>query len=43
MLNTNLSQTHHSIKELELSKNDLKVKLNKSIKEIENASKQAKN
>ena len=42
MLNTNLSQTHHSIKELELSKNDLKVKLNKSIKEIENASKQAK-
>lgn len=42
MLNTNLSQTHHSIKELELSKNELKTKLNKSIKEIELSSKQAK-
>jgi pyridoxine 5-phosphate synthase len=42
MLNTNLSQTHHTIKELELSKNELKTKLNKSIKEIENSSKLAK-
>mgnify|MGYP000358444082 FL=1 len=42
MLNTNLSQTHHTIKELELSKNELKTKLNKSIKEIEVSSKLAK-
>ena len=42
MLHTNLSQTHHSIKELELSKNELKSKLDKSIKEIEKASKLAK-
>ena len=42
MLNTNLSQTHHTIKELELSKSELKTKLNKSIKEIESASKLAK-
>ena len=42
MLYTNLSQTHHSIKELELSKNELKTKLNKSIKEIETSSKLAK-
>uniref|UniRef100_UPI0040488909 pyridoxine 5'-phosphate synthase n=1 Tax=Aliarcobacter sp. TaxID=2321116 RepID=UPI0040488909 len=42
MLNTNLSQTHHTIKELELSKKELKDKLKKSIKEIENSSKFAK-
>lgn len=42
MLYTNLSQTHHTIKELELSKKDLKDKLKKSIKEIENSSKFAK-
>ena len=37
MLHSNLSQTHHSIKELELSKSELKTKLDKSIKEIEKA------
>jgi len=42
MLHTNLSQTHHSIKELELKKSELKHKLEKSIKEIENSSKYAK-
>ena len=42
MLYTNLSQTHHTIKELELSKKELKDKLKKSIKEIENSSKFAK-
>ena len=42
MLNTNLSNTHHSIKELELSKQELKTKLLKSVKEIENSSKLAK-
>lgn len=42
MLHTNLSQTHHSIKDLELSKNELKIKLEKSIKEIERTSKFAK-
>ena len=42
MLHTNLSQTHHTIKELELSKAELKSKLEKSIKEIENSSKFAK-
>ena len=42
MLNTNLSQTHHTIKELELSKSELRNRLTKSIKEIETASKQAK-
>jgi pyridoxine 5-phosphate synthase len=42
MLHTNLSQTHHSIRELELSKNELKIKLEKSIKEIEKTSKFAK-
>ena len=42
MLNTNLSQTHHSIKELELSKNELKTKLQKSIKDIETSAKFAK-
>lgn len=42
MLYSNLSSTHHSIKELELSKNELKEKLTKSIKEIENSAKIAK-
>lgn len=42
MLNSNLSQTHHSIKELELSKSELKIRLGKSIKEIETSSKFAK-
>ena len=42
MLNSNLSQTHHTIKELELSKDELKNRLNKAIKEIENTSKLAK-
>ena len=42
MLHTNLAQTHHSIKELELSKSELKTKLEKSIKEIETSSKLAK-
>ncbi|MFK2822936.1 pyridoxine 5'-phosphate synthase [Arcobacter sp. YIC-80] len=37
MLNTNLSTTHHSIKQLELSKEDLKQKLSLSIKEIKKA------
>ena len=39
MLHSNLAQTHHSIKELELSKNELKNRLNKSIKEIQTSSK----
>jgi len=39
MLNSNLRNTHHSIKELELSKDKLKTKLTKSIKEIKKASK----
>lgn len=42
MLHSNLSQTQHSIKELELSKSELKIKLEKSIKDIENTSKFAK-
>ena len=42
MLHTNLAQTHHTIKELELSKSELKTKLEKSIKEIETSSKLAK-
>ena len=42
MLHTNLSQTHHTIKELELSKAELKSKLEKSIKDIESSSKFAK-
>ncbi len=42
MLHLNLSQSHHSIKELELSKSELKIKLDNSIKEIELASKLAK-
>lgn len=42
MLHSNLSNTHHSIKELELSKNELKDKLAISIKELENSAKIAK-
>lgn len=42
MLHTNLAQTHHSIKELEVSRSELKTKLEKSIKEIETSSKLAK-
>lgn len=42
MLHSNLSNTHHSIKELELTKNELKTKLAISIKEIENSAKIAK-
>lgn len=42
MLHSNLSSTHHSIKELELSKEELKNKLTKAIKEIETSSKLAK-
>ena len=42
MLNTNLSQTHHTIKELELSKQKLKDLLEKSLKEIEKSAKYAK-
>lgn len=39
MLNSNLKNTHHSIKDLELPKKELKKKLDKSIKEIEKATK----
>lgn len=39
MLYSNLSNTHHSIKELELSKKELKEKLDNSIKAIENSTK----
>ena len=39
MLNSQLSNTHHSIKKLELSRKELKTKLKKSIKEIKSASK----
>ncbi|PUE66680.1 pyridoxine 5'-phosphate synthase [Arcobacter caeni] len=42
MIHSNLSSTHHSIKELELSKEELKNKLTKAIKEIETSSKLAK-
>lgn len=42
MLYSNLASTHHSIKELELSKSELKTKLSKSIKQIETSSKLAK-
>jgi pyridoxine 5-phosphate synthase len=42
MLHSNLSQSHHSIKELELSKKELTIKLTRSIKEIESSSKFAK-
>ncbi len=42
MLNSGLNKTHHSIKELELSRDELNNKLNKSIKEIKKSSKLAK-
>ncbi|UTJ07310.1 pyridoxine 5'-phosphate synthase [Arcobacter roscoffensis] len=41
MLNTNLRNTHHSIKELELSKKELNIKLQNSIGELKKASKLA--
>lgn len=41
MLNSNLRNTHHSIKELELSKKELKEKLQVSIDEIKTATKEA--
>ena len=41
MLNTNLRDTHHSIKELELSKKELNIKLQNSICELKKASKLA--
>ena len=39
MLNSNLNNTHHTIKELELPRVELKKKLKKSIKDIKTASK----
>ena len=42
MLNSGLSTTHHTIKELELPRKELKKKLKKSIKEIKTACKVAK-
>lgn len=42
MLNSNLRNTHHSIKELELPKSELKTKLDNSIEEIEEATSYAK-
>jgi pyridoxine 5-phosphate synthase len=42
MLHSGLSNTHHTIKELELPKEDLKKKLKQSVKEIKKASKFAK-
>lgn len=41
MLNTGLDKTHHSIKELELPRNSLKEKLQKSLYEIQKASQTA--
>lgn len=41
MLHGNLANSHHSIKELELPRNDLKIRLQKSINSIIKASKQA--
>ncbi|WP_108063632.1 pyridoxine 5'-phosphate synthase [Poseidonibacter lekithochrous] len=41
MLNSNLRNTHHSIKDLELSKKELSSKLDASIKEIKKSSKHA--
>ena len=41
MLYTNLRLTHHCIKELDLPKSELKSRLDKSIKELETASKEA--
>ena len=43
MLYSNLSNTKHSIKELELPKSELKLKLIKAIKKIEYSAKEAKN
>lgn len=43
MLNSQLSNTHHTIKELELPRSELKKKLKESIKDIKKASKIAKN
>lgn len=42
MLHSNLRNTHHSIKELELPKAQLSTKLNKSIEEIDEATSYAK-
>ncbi len=42
MLNSNLKNTHHTIKELELTKNELKEKLDNSIEEITKATSFAK-
>ncbi len=42
MLYSGLNKTHHSIKELELSRDDLSTKLDKSIKKIKKSSKLAK-
>ena len=42
MLYSGLNKTHHSIKELELSRKELLIKLNSSIKEIKKSSKLAK-
>ena len=41
MLNSNLNNSHHTIKELELPRDELKKKLKKSISEIKKASKYA--
>jgi pyridoxine 5-phosphate synthase len=41
MLYSGLDKTHHSIQELEVSRDELSAKLTHSIKELENASKQA--
>jgi len=41
MLNSGLDKTHHSIKELELSRKELSLKLNKSLKSIQKSSKLA--
>ncbi|WP_198306393.1 pyridoxine 5'-phosphate synthase [Arcobacter vandammei] len=43
MLYTNLRNTQHSIKELELSRDELKNRLDRSLEEIKNASNFAKN
>lgn len=43
MLNSNLQNSHHTIKELELPKKELKVKLDTSIEEIQKATSFAKN
>ncbi|MBL3520807.1 pyridoxine 5'-phosphate synthase [Arcobacter lanthieri] len=43
MLYSNLSNTHHTVKELELSKEELKTKLDKSLENLKNASNFASN